>query len=397
MDTQGVFWAGIGLSELRVEDLLAPGARVSAKEMQALIAKHGDGKEGLVPGFGETYFLKHCLDGLGDRASVRQGMAGGETPGASVNSGATVSEAKEGSTAQPESAGEPATPGAGAEPVAGGNRTPDLAAAGKLVTMTSQVEELASALAGGYNIGRFQDMSVVVEGAARALQGAPAGEANLEAFETAVDELAEAAMVLEGEVDDALFEELLSAVDELETARDKLLAADDRALELSRAMDHVHGEIAELVRAIVPEPAGGSASDPCDRLDKLADELSDMVRDLARSCGIEDPYEVKEAIVHLEQASDALRAQPEDPDALARFQGAAHGLAGWLHTLSDQIDGDLHRRASAAVNGFDRMASSPGEAELFSDRDDEDSAVPALNDLAALLAEQVRRQTEGES
>ena len=389
MDTQGVFWAGIGLSELRVEDLLAPGARVSAKEMQALIAKHGYGKEDFVPGFGETYFLKHYLDGLGDRASVRQGMAGGETPGASVNSGATVSEAKEGSTAQPESAGEPAAPG-------DGNRMLDLTAAvDKMVTMTSQVEKMVSVLAGGYDVSPFQDMSAAVEAAARALQEASADEANVETFETAVDELAGATMALEGEVDDALFEALSSAMDGLETARDKLLAADDRAFELSQVMDHVHGEIAELVSVIAPEPAGGSASEPYGRLDKLPDELSDMVRDLARQFGIGDLGTVEEAIVRLEQASDALRAQPEDPDAQARFQGAAHGLAGWLHALPDQIDGDLHRRASAAVDEFGRLASSPGEAGLFSGRDDGDNAVLSLNGLAALLAEQVQRQTGG--
>jgi tetratricopeptide (TPR) repeat protein len=226
----------------------------------------------------------------------------------------------------------------------------------KLEEQAGQLETAADALKAEHDnaaVDAFEVAAGKVARAAEEVRENPTDESAIEEFETATDELKNAAHALEGEIGDKQYQKIASAVDEFEKATDHLLAADDGEADMAGAMSKASNALESLVEAttgMVPEADDVKTSDTYKALNEVNEMLNALVGDLTVEFGGRevDTY-LGLSVENLEEAIDTFIA---DPTSEASIEGLEHA-ADVLKNAAGYLDDEA---VSTAANAFEDTA-----------------------------------------
>lgn len=340
-------------NNLLVPGLFVRGDDITRKEAQVMYDA-GQG-ENVIETVNDTFFEKKWLDGRSTLVMNNIAAESGASTATTATSGSTSSD----STAE-------ITTGSTTDE-ANLELAPEVE---KLEALAGQLETAADDLKAEHDnaaVDAFESAAGKVARAAEEVRENPTDESAIEEFETATDELKNAAHALEGEIGDGQYQEIVSAVDGFETATDHMLAADDGEADMAGAVAKASDALETLLSATTGLPAEGDveAVDPYKDLDALSDQLNALTSGLMDKFGVDELAAYEEATEQLEETIDAFNADPTSEASIEGLEQASDGLKTATAGLEGKIDDSIYQNVSAAVNAFetavDKLAGLDGQ------------------------------------
>ncbi len=206
-------------------------------------------------------------------------------------------------------------------------------------------------------IAAFETATVNLERAGNAMLADPS-QANIDAFEAASDELKAATYGLEGKIDDALYQDITTAVDDFESAVNLAVTyaaegdTDKMNEQITLATSSLEN-MADLVKdAITPAEVDPVEANPVSSELKAAiNGLKSISDGLGANTGIPEIAAFETATVNLERAGNAMLADPSQANIDA-FETASDELKAATKGLEGKIDDTLYQEMTTVVNDF---------------------------------------------
>ncbi len=226
--------------------------------------------------------------------------------------------------------------------------------AGELKDLTLNLEMAARDLKNEHKnaaVSEYAAAASKVDAAAEQVRLNPTSEKAIEEFETAVDELKNKALALEGEIGEKQYSKIASAVKEFETATDHMLGADDGEADMAGAIS----DASDALELLNEATSGKTQSDQAySDLNKLGNKLNSSISKLMDAFNIEDKLaELLEDVT--EQLQDAIRAfidDPTDEDNIENLVKSAGTFEKLTTDLKGKIDEDSYQNISKVAASF---------------------------------------------